>query len=102
MTLSCRITARGPGWRAGRSIVFSSFLTFRFPSVQRKQCGKQDMENKRVDALTRSHQFRYCIFPLFPPRFTFNAALHRALYFEPDFITVDTNDVNASHSIMPL
>lgn len=67
------------------SVVSSSFPTFRFPSMQRKQCGKQDMENKRVDALTRSHQFRYCIFPFFPPRFTFNAALHRAFIFWAGF-----------------
>jgi len=39
---------------------------------------------------------------IFSSQFTVNIALHRALYFELDFITVDTNDVNAFHSIMPL
>lgn len=60
------------------------------------------MESKRVVAFTRSHQFRYCIFLLSTLDLLSIPLLHRASYFEPDFITADTNDVNAFHSIMPL
>jgi len=62
MTLSCR-TVSDPGWRAGRSSHSHLFPFFVF-CRQRKQCGKQDMENKRVVALMHSHQFRYCIYLL--------------------------------------
>jgi len=61
------------------------------------------VENKiwkiSVIALTYSHQFRYYIFLSVHRQYRFTSSV---IFWALDFITVDTNDVNAFHSIMPL
>lgn len=83
-----------PDWG---SPIAASFPTFRFLQVT-----VDNMENKMWKV--SKFLINFAIVPSCCPlsiccqyRFT-----SRAWYFEPDFITADTNDVNASHSIMPL